>query len=182
MIPVIGVIEPGARAAAKASRSGKIGVIGTEATIASGAYTRAIQAARPRFFLHPYPAPAPAGAPVRERASSITKSAEKKTSVYYPERRAFPREWASTCCCSGCTHYPLLRPLFQRVMGPGVKIIDSAIATAEAVRERLAALGIGSHSARGSRSFFVTEMPDRFVRVGRQFFGPEVESAVRIER
>ena len=67
-------------------------------------------------------------------------------------------------------------------MGPGVKIIDSAIATAEAVRERLDALGIASRSARGSQSFFVTEMPDRFVRVGRQFFGPEVESAVRIER
>ncbi len=82
----------------------------------------------------------------------------------------------------GCTHYPLLRPLFQRVMGNGVKIVDSATATAETVRERLDAMGIASRTARGSQSFFVTEMPDRFVRVGRRFFGPEVESAVRIER
>ncbi len=51
----------------------------------------------------------------------------------------------------GCTHYPLLRPLFQRVMGPGVKIVDSAIATAEAVRERLAALGIASRQRAAAR-------------------------------
>jgi hypothetical protein len=50
------------------------------------------------------------------------------------------------------------------------------------VRERLDALGIAARTSRGSQSFFVTEMPDRFVRVGRRFFGPEVESAVRIER
>jgi len=68
------------------------------------------------------------------------------------------------------------------VMGAGVRIIDSATATAEAVRERLEELGLASRGVRGSRSFFVTESPDRFVRVGRRFFGPEVESAVRIER
>jgi len=135
-VPVIGVIEPGARAAAKVSRSGKIGVIGTEATIASGAYTRAIQTARPRAEIY-------------------------------------------TRAC------PLLVPLVEEGFLDNEiaeKIVDSATATADAVRDRLEELGIASRMARGAQSFFVTESPDRFVRVGRRFFGPEVESAVRIER
>jgi glutamate racemase len=82
----------------------------------------------------------------------------------------------------GCTHYPLLRGLFERVLGRGVKIIDSAAATGVAVRERLAALRLARLHGTGSQRFFVTETPDRFVRVGRQFIGDRVESAVRIER
>jgi glutamate racemase len=82
----------------------------------------------------------------------------------------------------GCTHYPLLRGVFERVLRPGVKVVDSATATAAAVRQRLATLGLARPSGYGSQSFFVTETPDRFVRVGRRFIGPQVESAVRIER
>jgi glutamate racemase len=170
------VIDPGARAAAKASRSGKIGVIGTEATIASGAYTRAIQATRPRAEI--YTRACPLLVPLVEEGFLDNEIAEKAVAYYLESLKASGID----TLLLGCTHYPLLRPLFQRVMGPGVKIVDSATATAEAVRGRLDALGIASRTARGSQSFFVTEMPDRFVRVGRQFFGPEVESAVRIER
>jgi glutamate racemase len=175
-VPVIGVIDPGARAAAKASRSGKIGVIGTEATIASGAYTRAIQAARPRAEI--YTRACPLLVPLVEEGFLDNEIAEKTVAYYLESLKASGID----TLLLGCTHYPLLRPLFQRVMGPAVKIIDSATATAETVRERLDALGIASRAGRGSQSFFVTEMPDRFVRVGRRFFGPEVESAVRIER
>jgi glutamate racemase len=82
----------------------------------------------------------------------------------------------------GCTHYPLLRAMFERVLGPRVKIVDSAIATAAAVREKLATLKLARRRGGGAQSFFVTETPDRFVRVGRRFIGPRVESAVRIER
>jgi glutamate racemase len=76
----------------------------------------------------------------------------------------------------------MLCKLFTRVLGPGVKIVDSATATAAAVSAQLRALRLARRAGRGSVSFFVTETPDRFVRVGRRFFGPEVESAVRIER
>src|SRR5579872_2172898 len=175
-VPVIGVIEPGARAAAKASRSGKIGVIGTEATIASGAYTRAIQKFRPRAEI--YTRACPLLVPLVEEGFLDNEIAEKTVGYYLESLKASGIDMLLL----GCTHYPLLRPLFQRVMGPGVKVVDSATATANEVRERLDVLGLSGRSAHGSQSFFVTESPDRFVRVGRRFFGPEVESAVRIER
>jgi glutamate racemase len=68
------------------------------------------------------------------------------------------------------------------VLGPDVRLVDSASATAAAVQKRLGALGLARREGRGAQSFFVTETPDRFVRVGRRFLGPQVESAVRIER
>jgi glutamate racemase len=175
-VPVIGVIEPGARAAAKASRSGKIGVIGTEATIASGAYTRAIQRIRPKAEI--YTRACPLLVPLVEEGFLDNEIAEKSVGYYLGSLKASGID----TLLLGCTHYPLLKALFQRVLGPAVKIVDSATATAAAVREQLSELGLARTSGRGSQSFFVTETPDRFVRVGRLFFGPQVESAVRIER
>jgi glutamate racemase len=177
MAPVVGVIEPGAAAAAAASRSGKIGVIGTEATIASGAYTRAIQKLRPRAEI--YTRACPLLVPLVEEGWTDNDVAERTVAYYLESLKASGID----TLLLGCTHYPLLRTMFARVLGPRVKIVDSATATATAVRARLKALGLerGRGGAR-SRSFFVTETPDRFVRVGRRFLGPEVESAVRIER
>jgi glutamate racemase len=82
----------------------------------------------------------------------------------------------------GCTHYPLLTALFAREVGPRVRLVDSASATAAAVRSQLGAMGLARREGRGGLGFFVTEAPDRFVRVGRRFLGPQVDSAVRIER
>jgi glutamate racemase len=176
VVPVIGVIEPGARAAAKASRSGKIGVIGTEATIASGAYTRALQTYRPKAEI--YTRACPLLVPLVEEGFLDNEIAEKTVGYYLGSLKASGID----TLLLGCTHYPLLRALFQRVLGPSVRIVDSATATANAVRERLADLDLTVQRGRGSQSFFVTETPDRFVRVGQRFFGPGVESAVRIER
>lgn len=176
IVPVIGVIDPGARAAAKVSRTGKIGVIATEATIASGAYTRAIQKFRPKAEI--YTRACPLLVPLVEEGFLDNEIAEKTVAYYLESLKASGID----TLLLGCTHYPLLREMFHRVLGPGVKIVDSATATAAAVRERLHGLGLLRHGARGGQSFFVTETPDRFVRVGRRFFGPQVESAVRIER
>lgn len=177
MAPVIGVIEPGAAAASAASRSGKIGVIGTEATIASGAYTRAIQRLRPRAEI--YTRACPLLVPLVEEGWTDNEIAERTVAYYLESLKASGID----TLLLGCTHYPLLRTMFARVLGPRVRIVDSATATARGVRARLRALGLGRRPAEpGSRSFFVTETPDRFVRVGRRFLGPEVESAVRIER
>ncbi len=175
-VPVVGVIEPGARAAARASRSGKIGIIGTEATITSGAYTRALQKFRPKAEI--YTRACPLLVPLVEEGFLDNEIAEKAVAYYLESLRASGID----TLLLGCTHYPLLSALFKRVLGPAVRLVDSASATAEVVRERLNALGIARRSGGGSLSFFVTETPDRFVRVGRRFFGPEVESAVRIER
>jgi glutamate racemase len=176
MIPVVGVIEPGARAAVKASRLGKIGVIGTEATIASGAYTRAIQALKPGLEI--YTRACPLLVPLVEEGWTDNEIAERTVAHYLESLKASGID----TLLLGCTHYPLLRGLFERILGPRVRIVDSATATAGAVRERLAALHIVRRSGAGRQSFFVTETPERFVRVGRRFLGPQVESAVRIER
>jgi glutamate racemase len=176
VVPVIGVIEPGAAAAVEASRCGKIGVIGTEATIASGAYTRAIHALRPRAEI--YTRACPLLVPLVEEGWTENEIAER-TVVFYLESL---KQSGIDTLLLGCTHYPLLRGLFERVLGPGVKIVDSASATAAAVSKRLTALRLARSRGSGSQSFFVTETPERFVRVGRRFIGDRVESAVRIDR
>jgi glutamate racemase len=176
MVPVIGVIEPGARAAVKASRSRKIGVIGTEATIASGAYTRAIQAIRPDAEI--YTRACPLLVPLAEEGWTDNQVAELTVEHYLESLK----QSGIDTLLLGCTHYPLLTAMFTRVLGPRVRIVDSARATAAEVRARLAALHLATRDAGGSQSFFITETPDRFVRVGRRFLGPQVESAVRIER
>jgi glutamate racemase len=176
IVPVVGVIEPGARAAIAASRSGKIGVIGTEATIASGAYTRAIQQLRPGVEI--YTRACPLLVPLVEEGWTDNEIAERTVAHYLESLKASGID----TLLLGCTHYPLMRDLFRRMLGPGVRIVDSATATAAAVTERLADLGLMRSRGMGSQSFFVTETPDRFVKVGRRFLGPQVESAVRIER
>lgn len=176
IVPVIGVIEPGAQSAVKISKSGKIGVIGTEATIASGAYTRVIQRLRPKAEI--YTRACPLLVPLVEEGWIDNQIAEQTVSHYLGSLK----DSGIDTLLLGCTHYPLLLPLFARVLGRGVRLIDSASATAGAVRERLSALGLARREGHGRQSFFVTESPDRFIRVGRRFLGPQVESAVRIER
>jgi glutamate racemase len=176
IVPVVGVIEPGAHAAVKASRNGRIGVIGTEATIASGAYTRAIQQLRPRAEI--YTRACPLLVPLVEEGWTDNEIAGRTVAYYLESLKASGID----TLLLGCTHYPLLHGLFERVLGNGVRIVDSATATAAAVRERLSALGLVRRGGYGAQSFFVTETPERFVRVGRRFLGPQVESAVRIER
>jgi glutamate racemase len=176
MVPVIGVIEPGARAAVKASRNGKIGVIGTEATIASGAYTRAIQRLGRRSEI--YTRACPLLVPLAEEGWIDNEVAERTVAHYLESLK----QSGIDTLLLGCTHYPLLRAMFAQVLGASVRIVDSATATAVELGDRLRTLRLAKRGADGSQSFFVTETPDRFVRVGRRFLGPQVESAVRIER
>jgi glutamate racemase len=176
VVPVVGVIEPGAAAAVNASRSGKIGVIGTEATIASGAYTRAIQALRPRAEI--YTRACPLLVPLVEEGWTENEIAERTVAFYLESLK----QSGIDTLLLGCTHYPLLRGLFERVLGPRVRLVDSAGATAAAVSKQLRELRLTHSHGGGSQSFFVTETPERFVRVGRRFIGDRVESAVLIER
>jgi glutamate racemase len=176
VVPVVGVIEPGAQAALRATRAGKIGVIGTEATIASGAYTRALQRLRPGIEI--YTRPCPLLVPLVEEGWTEGEIAER-TVAYYLESL---KQSGIDTLLLGCTHYPLLSELFAAVLGPRVRLVDSATATAAAVRKLLEALDLSRRAGRGAQSFFVTETPDRFIRVGRRFLGPQVDSAVRIER
>jgi glutamate racemase len=176
VVPVVGVIEPGARAAAEASVKGKIGVIGTEATIASGIYTRLLRRMRPEAEI--YTRACPLLVPLVEEGWTDNEIARRTVEHYL----ASMKDSGIDTLLLGCTHYPMLRALIQEVIGPAVRIVDSASATARTVRKSLAQFKLLRPARKGEQVFFVTEMPERFTRVGRHFFGPEVESAVRIDR
>ncbi len=172
-VPVVGVIEPGARAAAAASRSGKIGVIGTAGTIASGAYERAIKAVR-------------SDATVYARACPLFVPLVEEGWLDHPATEMIAREYLEPLARAGvdalvlgCTHYPLLKPLLARVLGPGVRLIDSAEETANAVSRELeqrglAATGTGSGSA--PHLFVVSDDEPHFRTVGARFLGEKLQN------
>jgi glutamate racemase len=165
-VPVVGVIEPGARAAVAASRSGRIGVIGTAGTIASGAYERAIRAVAPGAEVHARPCPL--FVPLVEEGWFDHPAAELIAREYLaPLQRV-----GVDVLVLGCTHYPLLTPLLGRVLGPGVRLIDSAEETAAAVRQELEARGLLAPPGEPVvHRFVVSDDEPHFRRVGAQFLG-----------
>ncbi len=175
-VPVVGVIDPGAQRAVVATRNGKIGVIGTEATIASGTYTRALKRLDPKVEI--YTRACPLFVPLAEEGWVDNEVARSAAALYLTSLK---RSGIDTLVL-GCTHYPLLAGVIAEVMGERVQLVDSARTTAEAVAAILARQGLARHTGAGSVSFFVTDVPDRFVKVGARFMGQRVESAVRIER
>jgi len=171
-VPVLGVIKPGARAAIAEGAGGPIGVIGTTGTIASDAYKRAIQALAP-------------GVPVVQRPCPLLVPLVEEGWFEHPATELvageYLRELRSACVRSlvlGCTHYPLLKPLLQRIMGPEVKLIDSGQATAAALEtilidKALEAPGGGTPTHR----FVVSDDEARFRQVGARFIGERLGTA-----
>src|SRR5262245_60500208 len=119
-LPIVGVIEPGARAAVARSRNKRVGVIGTEATIASGAYTRVLRALDPTLEL--YTRPCPLLVPLAEEGWTEGPIARGVAETYLGSLR---RSGIDTLIL-GCTHYPLLKRLIGEIMGDGVALVDSA--------------------------------------------------------
>src|SRR6185503_7387213 len=147
-IPVVGVIDPGARAAVERTRSGRVGVIGTEATISSGAYSRALRALRPALEI--YVRACPLFVPLAEEGWTDGPIARQVAETYLA---SLARSGIDTLVL-GCTHYPLLKPLIAEVMGPEVAIVDSAEETAREVTVQLAARGLDRSGGPGGTSFF----------------------------
>lgn len=165
-VPVIGVIEPGAGQAAAASRSGRIGVIGTRATIKSDAYTRAIAARRPDAQVFSWPCPL--FVPLAEEGWVENEVAEATAHRYLDPLKD---EGVDTLVL-GCTHYPLLKEVIGRVMGPEVTLVDSADAVAETVRRQRD----GGEGQAGPRRFFVTDAPEAFGAVAERFLGRTLDN------
>lgn len=166
-VPVIGVIEPGSAAALSATKSGVIGVIGTEGTISSRAYRDVIKAKNPGARV--FDKACPLFVPLVEEGFLTTEATGIIASHYL---REFKGHNIDTLVL-GCTHYPLLKETISSVMGAEVELIDSAEATAGEVKRLLGTGGIEKRDT-GSppvHRFFVTDSPARFVRVGRIFFG-----------
>lgn len=165
-IPVIGVLEPGARAAVSATRSGKVGVIGTEATIGSRAYEKAIKNLNGEIEVHGLPCPL--FVPLAEEGWIDNDVAELVAGKYLSRLR----ETGIDTLVLGCTHYPLLKKVINRVMGQGITLIDSATETASEVTEVIARLNMKrSGPARANRKYFVTDSPVRFEKIGKLFLG-----------
>ena len=165
-VPVVGVIEPGARAAVRASGSGRIGVIGTQGTIASGAYERAIVALRPDARVH-------------ARACPLFVPLIEEGWFEHPATELVAREYLEPLHVArvdtlvlGCTHYPLIKPLLGRVLGPDVRLIDSADETAAAVRDELNRRDLlAPPGGPAVHQFVVSDDEPRFRAVGARFLG-----------
>jgi glutamate racemase len=175
-VPVIGVIEPGVRRAIKSSKNKRIGVIGTEATIQSSAYTHALKSADPAVEV--YSRACPLFVPLVEEGWTDNEVVEMTAKAYLG---GFKQSGIDTLIL-GCTHYPLLKRSIRKFMGSGVRLVDSAEETAKEVEALLKGRSIVRKNGKGAHSFFVTDAPERFIKVGHRFLGETVESAVRIER
>lgn len=175
-LPVVGVIEPGVRRAIKSTKNRKIGVIGTEATIQSGAYTHALKAVDASIEV--YSRACPLFVPLVEEGWTDNEVVEMTAKAYL---QGFKQSGIDTLIL-GCTHYPLLKKAIRNFLGRGVRLVDSAEETAKEVELMLKAGSSLRKNGKGAHSFFVTDAPERFIKVGRRFLGEKVESAVRIER
>lgn len=163
-LPVIGVLEPGARAAAAATRSRRVGVIGTEATIASGAYERVIRQIDPAVKV--FSRACPLFVPLVEEGWLDNDVSELAARRYLD---SLMEENVDTLVL-GCTHYPLLKPVLGRIVGGGVTLIDSATETAREVAAVLGKLNWHrSDAGPVERRHFVTDTPARFERIGQLF-------------
>jgi len=176
-VPVVGVIEPGARRAVECTRTGTIGVIGTRGTIASGAYQRAILDLRPDAEVTC--APCPLFVPLAEEGWT-DNDVSRAAAVHYLE--PFVRAGVDTLVL-GCTHYPLLREVIAETMGADVQLVDSAESVASLVRDRLRSnpgLAAGADRADDvEHHFYVTDVPDPFQQVAERFLGRPIRKLER---
>lgn len=175
-VPVVGVLAPEAHAAVLATRNRRIGLLATEATVASGRYPALVRALD-------------AGARVVAVACPRLVPLIEGDDPFGEETMAAVREYAAPLKAAGvdtvilgCTHYPLIRPILQRVFGRGVTLVFSAEETAREVAETLARKGIGNAEGReGAYRFLTTGDPRAFCEMGRRFLQLPIPSAEHVE-
>jgi glutamate racemase len=176
-VPVLGVVRPGAVAAAASTRAGHVGVIATAGTVASGAYAAAVGEADPGLAVTQLACPELV--PMVEAGQLSGPIAEAAVRGYLGE--LFAADGKIDTLLLGCTHYPMLRPLIEQVAGPGVAVVDSAFTTALAAEDLLDALGGRTTSVGpGANRIVTTGDVATFTAVAGTVFGaalPSVEQA-----
>ena len=171
-IPVVGVIEPGAQAAAEGSQKKKVVVIGTEATVASHAYQKALR----KLGIDSHEKACPLFVPLVEEGWSEHTVTDQVARIYLDE--AFAGDFRDAdVLVLGCTHYPLLKPVLQR-LEPGVTIVDSAESTARAVAGKL---NLASNGGRSGMRFMATDSVEKFRRLGERFLGREIAAVEHVD-
>ena len=179
-LPVLGVIEPGARAAVAATKLGRIGVLATAGTIASGAYTRTVQTLSTRVEV------------IGQAAPLLVPLAEEGWTDGEVPRLAVRRYLEPLAKANvdvvvlGCTHYPLLRPIIEeeakRMIAEDVRIVDSARAVAQDTHDFLHARGLAKDpGGRGSLHLLVTDMPGSFGEMAARFLGERPQEVEAID-
>jgi glutamate racemase len=173
-VPVIGVIEPGARAAVGATRNRRIAVIATEGTVKGEAYPRAIRALQGDMSVVQRPCQVfVALAEEGWTESGVTVAAAER---YLGS--LFEGDAAPDTIVLGCTHFPVLAAAIRQVIGDDVAMVDSAETTAAAVADALADKDMGNDGGgASSMRFFATDSPERFARVGAIFLGRPIDAA-----
>jgi glutamate racemase len=171
-IPVIGVIAPGVEAALTATRNGCIGVIGTQGTIQSDAYQSLLRKSRP-------------GVVITAVAAPLLVSLVEEDWLSHPATQLILEEYLAPMKAAhvdtvvlACTHYPLLKVLAQRVLGPDVVLVDSAQNAAAALARELTAAGLAraAGSQTGQTAICSTDVPAQFSRLAERFLGEEIKA------
>ncbi|MGC6417187.1 MAG: glutamate racemase [Bradymonadia bacterium] len=178
-LPFLGVIRPGAKLALQRSRGGDIAVLGTRATVRSNAYRLAIEELEPGRTVHQIACPL--FVPLIEEGWLEHEVTERVAMEYVQQLVGTDVDTVVL----GCTHYPLLQPLLQRVLrtvlGRDVDIVNSATAVAEAAVRLLQQLGLEHGTGPARRSFYVTDAPDHVESVARRFWDQARVGSIRLE-
>ena len=173
-VPVIGVISPGARGAVSRTRNNRIGVIGTSATVSSGAYERAIKKLNPRAAV--FAQDCPLFVPLVEEGWNERDVAATIAGIYLKPLKAKKID----TLILGCTHYPMLKDIIKKTIGANVFLVDSAAEVAREARDLLDASGLLNVSGRnGRQKFFVSDEPARFVKMGEKFLKRKIACVKR---
>lgn len=176
-LPILGVIQPGSRAAVAVSDHGPIGVIGTRATVNSQLYPQTIAGLKPGTRV--WSQACPLLVPLVEEGWFAGQVAESIIRIYLQPLLA---KRVRTLIL-GCTHYPALKPVIRRVCGPKVEIIDSAEEVAKELYATLEQRGLLASRSAGRQKrelFLVTDVPDKFIQVGTALWGRRVGPVRRI--
>lgn len=174
-VPVIGVLRPGAYAASRATRTGRIGVMATAGTIRSGAYEKTIKEYVPDGQV--FSAACPQLVPLIEKGDINSEETIRALHNYIAPLLAEDID----VLVLGCTHYPYLIEHIRRIAGPRVEIVDPASETVTVTAAALQELGLQSQEKTGWHEFAVSGDPVRFAAVGRKLLGDDLTEARRVD-
>lgn len=173
-VPIIGVIGPGARGAVSSTRNNRIGVVGTNATVSSGAYEKAIRKINPRAAV--FAQSCPLFVPLVEEGWTDKDVARTIAGIYL---KSLKTKRIDTLIL-GCTHYPMLKDVIKKVLGANVLLVDSAAEVAKEARDLLDTSGLLNNSgAKGGQKFFVSDEPGRFIKMGEKFLKRKIKCVKR---
>jgi len=173
-VPIVGVLSPGVKEAVYATRNKRIGLIGTKGTIRSGAYEKEIKQLSPGIKVTAVPCPL--FVPFVEEG---WLSGDVVMSVARTYLKPLKDAGVDTLIL-GCTHYPLLKPVIKKIMGPYVTLIDSAKQVAVEVRDILSREDLLNRGGRGKHKFFVSDNPEWFSGLAQRFLGKPLKEVKRV--